>query len=166
MTFEEQIRKLDNNIKEFSGYINSLPENLFLKKLDDWAPRDILAHLIGWNRATIEGCQQITKGETPSFFINPGYDFSKFNAILVQQYNSEDRQKLIEELEVSARELEQFLLSVDGSKWDTDYGVTYRGGSVTFGNMVEGLNNDYVNHRKQIETWVESGHISPAETGE
>ena len=101
MTVEEQIGNLNSNINKFKACINSLPETLFLKKLDDWAPRDILAHLIGWNRSTIEGCQQITKGETPSFFIDPGYDFSKFNAILVKEYNSEDRQELIEELEIS-----------------------------------------------------------------
>ncbi|UCH42887.1 MAG: ClbS/DfsB family four-helix bundle protein [Dehalococcoidales bacterium] len=166
MTVEEQISNLTSNINEFKACISYLPDGLFLKKLDDWAPRDILAHLIGWNRSTVEGCQQIIKGETPSFFIDPGYDFSRFNAILVKEYNSEDRHKLIEELEISRHKLEQFLLSIDSDKWDNDYGVTYRGGSVTVGNMVEGLNNDYVNHRKQIETWVESGHISPAEAGQ
>ena len=156
MTVEEQIRNLTSNIREFAGYINSLPEILFLKKLDDWAPRDILAHLIGWNRYTIEVCQQIIKGEIPHFFVDPGDDFSKFNAILVQEYSSKDRGRLIEELEVSAWELELFLLSIEYTKWDTDYGVTYKGGSVTVNNMAEGLSGDYVNHRKQIETWVES----------
>lgn len=160
MTVEEQIRNLNNNIKEFSRYINSLPENLFLKKLDDWAPRDILAHLIGWNRSTIEGCQQIMKGETPWYFIDPGHDFSKFNARLVEEYNSKDRGRLIEELEVSAQELELFLVSIDDTRWDTGYGVTYKGGSVTVNNMVEGLNIDYVKHREQIQTWVESQDIN------
>lgn len=159
MTIEEQIRNLSNNIEEFAGYINSLPEVLFLKKLDDWAPRDILAHLIGWNRYTIEGCQQIMKGETPHFFIDPGDDFSKVNAVLVQKYASRDRQKLIDELKTSSRELEQFLLSIYSTRWETDYGVTYKGGPVTVTNMVEALNYDYVNHKKQIETWAESLNI-------
>jgi len=159
MSIEEQISNLSNNIEEFAGCINSLTETLFLKKLDDWAPRDILAHLIGWNRYTIEGCQQIMRGETPHFFIDPGDDFSKVNAVLVQKYASRDRRKLIDELKTSTRELEQFLLSIDSTKWETDYGVTYKGGSVTVMNMVEALSYDYVNHRQQIETWVESLNI-------
>lgn len=156
MSIEEQIKRLSNNIDEFTECINSLPETLFLKKLDDWAPRDILAHLIGWNYYTIEGCKQIMKGEIPHYFIDPGNDFSKVNAVSVQKYNSKDRQKLIEELEASTRELKQFLLSIDSANWETDYGVTYKGGSVTVMNMVEALSHDYINHRQQIEKWVES----------
>jgi len=159
MTVEEQIRDLTSNIREFSGYMNSLPENLFLKKLDDWAPRDILAHLIGWNRSTIEGCQEIMASRVPLYFIDPGDDFSKFNAILVREYSSEDRERLLEELEISRQELEQFLVSIDSNKWDTDYGVTYKGGSVTVRNTVEALNIDYVKHRRQVQKWAESQHI-------
>ena len=156
MTIEEQIRNLSRNIEEFAGYINSLPEGLFLKKLDDWAPRDILAHLIGWNRYTIEGSRQIMRGETPFFFIDPGHDFSKVNAVSVQKYDSKDRQTLINELKASARELEQFLRSVDPARWDTDYGVTYHGGTVTVMNMADALARDFIHHRLQIKTWVES----------
>ena len=159
MTIEEQIGYLSNNIQEFTECINSLPEDLFLKKLDEWAPRDILAHLIGWNRYTIEGCQQIIKCETPFFLIDPGYDFSKVNAVSVQKYDSKDRQALIEELKASARELLQFLLSVESTQWNADYGVTYRGGTVTVMNMVEALASDFIHHRLQIEKWVESLNI-------
>ena len=156
MTIEEQINNLSKHTEEFVGCINSLPEGLFLKKLDEWAPRDILAHLIGWNRLTIQGCQQIMKGQTPSFFIDPGHDFSKVNAVLVQRYDSKDRQTLIEELNASARELKQFLLTIDSARWDTDYGVTYKGETVTVMNMVDALARDFVHHKIQIEKWVES----------
>ena len=139
--------------------VDTLPALLFLTKIDSWSPRDVLAHLIGWNRYTIEGCQQIRKGETPFYFIDPGDDFSKVNALLVQEYYSSDKRRLINELETSAQELEQFLLSVDPTEWEADYGVTYEGGPVTIKNSIDVLIRDYVVHRQQIEKWAESGDI-------
>jgi hypothetical protein len=56
-TINIQLDQLDNNVKEFIKCIDSLSEYLFLKKMDDWAPRDVAAHLVGWNLYTIKGCQ-------------------------------------------------------------------------------------------------------------
>jgi len=156
ITIREQANNLNRSIKEFVECIDSLPEALYLKKIDDWTPRDVLAHLIGWNRYTMEGCQRIREGETPFHFVDPGDDFSKVNAVLVREYDSRDKRRIIKELEVSAQEVEQFLLSVNSTEWETDYGVTYKGGSVTVRNMIDALNYDYVDHRRQIEKWAES----------
>ena len=155
ITIREQANNLNRSIKEFIECIDSLPGSLFLKKIDDWTPRDVTAHLVGWNLYTIEGCQQIMRGETPPFFVDPGDDFSKVNAVLVREYDSRDKRRIIKELEVSAQEVEQFLLSVNSTEWETDYGVTYKGGSVTVKNMVDSLSYDYVAHRQQIEKWAE-----------
>ena len=141
---------------------NALPEGLFLEKMNDWAPRDVLAHLIGWNRYTIEGCQQISKGETPFYLIDPGDDFSKVNAVLVQRYDSRDERQLLDELKASAEELKQFLLSLGSVEREAGYGVSYADhgvgyeGAVTIRNTVDMLIYDYVEHREQIEEWVKS----------
>ena len=156
ITIREQANNLNHSIKEFIECIDSLPEALFLKKIDDWTPRDVLAHLIGWNRYTVEGCQRIREGETPFHFVDPGDDFSKVNAVLVRKYDSRDKRRIIKELEVSAQEVEQFILSLDPAEWETDYGVTYKGGTVTVKNMVDSLSYDYVAHRQQIEEWAGS----------
>jgi len=153
---KEQADNLGLSINEFIGCIKSLPDGLFLKKINDWAPRDVTAHLIGWNRYTVEGCQQIMRGETPPFFIDPGDDFSKVNAVLVQEYNSTDRVELIKQIKASAEELKQYILALDPTEWETDYGVSYEGGSVTVRNMVDALIYDYVVHRQQIEKWAKS----------
>ncbi len=153
---KQQVDNLDLSIKKYIRCLDSLPDVLFLKKMDDWAPRDITAHLIGWNLYTIEGCQQIMRGETPSFFIDPGNDFSKVNAVLVREHNSTDKAELIKQLEASAKELKQYVLSLDPTEWDNDYGVTYKGGVVTVKNMVDALCYDFNSHRQQIEQWAES----------
>ena len=156
MTIEEQIKNLDHSIEEFVRYIDSLPKKSFLEKMNDWAPRDVLAHLIGWNRYTIEGCQEIRRGEAPFYFIDPGEDFSKVNAVSVQKYHSTDKGELVDELEASARELKQFLLSLDSVEWEADYGVKYGGGPVTIKNTVDALIGDYVQHKDQIKQWAQT----------
>lgn len=141
------------SINEFFGCIKSLPDTLFLKKIDDWAPRDVTAHLIGWNRYTVEGGQQLMRGETPFYFFDPGDNFSKINAVLVQKYSSRDRDELIRQMETSAEELKQFILFLVPTDWNTDYGVRWQGGAVTVKNTVDALIRDYDSHRHQIEEW-------------
>jgi len=68
MTIEQQINQLNRNIDEFAACIEALPEGAFLQKIDEWSPRDVLAHLIGWNRYTISGAEKIRKGELPFYF--------------------------------------------------------------------------------------------------
>ena len=156
ITIAEQINKLNRCIQEFVICINSLPSSLFLKKMDNWAVRDVLAHLIGWNQYSVEGCQQIRKGELPFYFVDPGDDFSKVNTISVRKYNSKNRRRLVNELEASTQELRQFLLSLTPTEWEADYGVRYRGGMITIRNTIDVLIRDYVLHRQQVEEWAKS----------
>ncbi len=156
MTLEEQINKLGDAIGEFVRAIDSLPGDTFLKRMDDWSPRDVLAHLIGWNRYTIEGCEQIRRGETPFYFVDSGDDFSRVNAVSVQRYSARERRQLIVELEASFQELKRYLLSLQPAEWEADYGVRYWG-CVTIKNTVDALISDYVHHREQIEEWAERG---------
>ena len=151
----EQVDKLTCYVEDFAGYIDSLPRNLFLKKIDDWSPRDVLAHLIGWNRLTIEGGHQIARGETPSYFVDPGDDFCKVNAMLVQRYDSTSKQELLNKLKVTTSELTQFLLSLDPVEWEFDHDVSYKGGHVTIRNTVDALIGDYIQHKAQIKQWVD-----------
>lgn len=94
MTIESQIKRLSLSIENFSHYVASLKEELFLKKLYEWSPRDIVAHLIGWNRYIIKGSKQIKRRELPFYDINPGEDYSRINAELVHTYSSRNKQEL------------------------------------------------------------------------
>ncbi len=153
MTIESQIAHLEFGVEEFGRCVTSLSEDLFLERIDGWTPRDIVAHLIGWNRYVIAGCTQICRGELPSYDIDPGENYSNVNAVLIHKYSSEDRSKLLEELVKSAWELKQFLESLDLEIWERDFGVRHEGSILTVQNTVEELVADYTHHRKQIEEW-------------
>ena len=83
MTIEDQIGGLDRSVKAFSQCVASLDEQRFLQKLNGWTPRDIVAHLVGWNRYVVKGGRQILRGELPFYDIDPGDNYSKVNAVLV-----------------------------------------------------------------------------------
>ncbi len=123
--------------------------------MDGWSPRDVTAHLIGWNLHTIKGVRQLRRGETPFYLIDPGNDFCKVNAVLVREYDSKDKKNLIVQLNAFAEKLKEFLIAVDPADWETDFNVEYKGKPVTIKNTVDALISDYIAHRQQIERWIE-----------
>jgi hypothetical protein len=149
-----QVDNLNQGVKEFITCIDSLPESLFLKKMDDWTPRDVAAHLIGWNLYTIKGCRQLTKGELPFYLVDPGDDFCKINALLVKKHDSQDKKKIIKQLITSIEKLGKFLNTVTPRDWEADFGIIYKGEIITIKNCVDELINDFISHRKQIENWA------------
>ncbi|MGH9334740.1 MAG: maleylpyruvate isomerase N-terminal domain-containing protein [Vicinamibacteria bacterium] len=104
-----------------------MDDAVFLGPLGRWSARDVVAHVVGWNRYTIEGAKQIAKGELPFYDVDPGEDFSNVNRAHVRDYPARDRALLLEELWKSARELSDFLRSLDAEVFRRDHGVRHRG---------------------------------------
>lgn len=125
-----------------------------MARLNGWSPRDILAHLIGWNHHVIEGSRQIQLGELPFYDVDPGENYSKVNEALVQKISATDRQVLIKELHSSANDLKEYLRSLEPEAWAKDFGVRHGGSTVTIRDTVDELIEDYVHHRKQVEDWA------------
>lgn len=149
---EQQVARLERAAQEFADCIRALSEERFLQRMEGWAwaPRDVLAHLIGWARLTVEGSEQIRQGQLPSYFADPGENWSHVNAILVQTYASPDREVLLAELEAAVADLARFLLALDPAEWDRDFGVRYKGYAITIQNSVEALVEDFTDHRRYI----------------
>lgn len=95
------------------------------------------------------------KGETPAYLIDPGEDFCKVNAVLVSRYNSRDKSELISQLRTSADEFKKYLLALDSADWETDFGIIWKGQTITIKNTIDALISDFINHRQQIEKWAE-----------
>jgi len=153
MTIEAQLRRLEKNRDDFHRCVSSLDERMFLTPISSWSPRDIVAHLVGWNRYLVEGADQIRRGELPFYDIDPGDNYAKVNAVLVRKYSSTNREELLDDLWASAQELQQFLRSLDPGEWDRDYGVRHGGATITIRNSVDELIDDYHHHREQIVKW-------------
>jgi hypothetical protein len=153
MNVEDQIKRLNKNVQALAATISSLNEDQFLMKLNGWSSRDIAAHLIGWNRAIVQGSKQIRKAELPFYDVDSGENYSKVNAEFVQHYSSNDKQEMLNELRTSANELAKFLMTVSAKDWSHDFGVKNNGLTITIQSTVDDLIEDYAHHTTQIENW-------------
>jgi hypothetical protein len=145
------VHRLHQGVRGISAAVEALTPEAFLSPLDNWTPRDIVAHLIGWNRYMVRGCQQLMQGEMPFFDLDPGEDYCNVNARLVTEYSSTDRSELLAELEESAVELERFAQTLSAVDWQRESGVRHLDEILTIGDSVSELVDDYFHHLAQIE---------------
>ncbi len=161
MTCEDQIDQLEHCVEAFAASVAALDERLFLRNVNGWTPRDIVAHLIGWNRHIVRGAKQILCRELPFYDVDPGPNYSKVNAALVRECGNTDRSVLLERLAESAGELIAFLRAIAPGDWDRDFGLRHKGEKltvkstaddlVTVKGTVDDLVADYDHHRGQLD---------------
>ena len=154
MQTNPQIKQLDQAVSNFKTCIQELPESKFLHPIHGWTPRDVLAHLIGWNRLYITGLQEIKTGKQPAYYSDDENDYRNVNAESVALYNQTDKGLLLDDLEDSFQALQNYLLLLDPNDWKTDFGVRFRGSTITIEGDVAELIQDYDDHREEIQAWV------------
>lgn len=143
-------------MREFVRCVEELPEDLWLAKIVNWTPRDVVAHLIGWNVYVREGCDLLRAGRTPPYLDDREHDYRHVNAASVERYSALDRRTLLGKLEASFHDLEQYLAGLDAAAWDADTGVHLGGRPVTIRNSIRAFGRDYNNHRQRIEQWKDA----------
>ena len=147
------MKDLERAVERFKACIEALPEEAFLQSMDGWSARDVVAHLIGWNRYTVEGCRDILRGVRPVYLDDERNDFRRVNEASVKRYASTNRQELLDLLDASLAELRGCLRSLADSQWIKDTGVRHEWATITVENTVSGLREDYNRHREAIELW-------------
>ena len=151
MTRDEQIAQLNKAHQDFVKVVQSMSEERFLSSLGDWSPRDIVAHLIGWNRNIRIGCEQIRIGISPFYHVDGPNDYRRENAISIARYASRERSLLLKELVSAKDELAAYVMQLDERDWDKDFGPQhYRGGPATIARSIASLTGDYRDHTEEI----------------
>ena len=151
MNLEDQIDQFEHCVEAFAASVAALDEGLFFRNVKGWTPRDIVAHLIGWNPLIVQGAKQILRGELPSYDVDPGPDYSKINAAFVRECDDRDRSVLLEKLAESVGELITFLRTIDPGEWDRDFGSRHKGEKLTVKSTVDDLIGDYDHHSRQLK---------------
>jgi len=128
-----------------------MDKGLILQKITSWSARDIVAHLIGWNRYIVQGSKQILNGELSFYDINHGPDFSNINAEIIKKYADTDRSALLKKLTNSSIELVTFLRTIDPADWDRDFGAKHHDEKLTVKSTLEDLIADYHHHKIQLK---------------
>jgi hypothetical protein len=155
MSNQEVTRSLKVAYQDFTELILSLPEEPFLSSMNGWAPRDVVAHLIGWNGLMIEASSSILAGLPPAYYADAPNDYSNINAGFTARYSSRSKQELLAQLKSSMEGLEAYILALPAVELAADHGVRhYRGGTATVGKVLESLAGDYRYHTNEIREWL------------
>lgn len=146
-----QLANLDAAYRAFCETLRSLAPNGFLAPLGDWTPRDIAAHLVGWNRITLVGSAQLREGVLPFYFDDGTNDYRQVNAAFCARFTSRDQGEMLAQMDATMGELLSYLRLVPEGEWELDTGVVhYRPGPATVARCVDSLIRDYRKHRDEI----------------
>ncbi len=155
-SIEAQIENLQEGVRVISSSVEALSAERFLGPLGNWTPRDVVAHLIGWNRYSVTGSRQLLKGEQPFYDEDPGEDYSNVNARLVSEYSSRDRTELLAEHAQAAAELAKYLRSLSPHDWQRETGVSFDGDELVIRQNVDWLIEDHHYHGEQLRALAEA----------
>jgi hypothetical protein len=145
---------LRQEYEAFCDAIRALPEDLFLAKIDEWTPRDVVAHLVGWNRRMVHACQDILAGTTPDYYADAPNDYRTINAGYVARHASTSREALLRDLAAGLEELTAYARALNPAEWEASHGVKhYRGAPATVAGTLASLAGDYAQHARQIRQW-------------
>lgn len=136
-------QKLTNEFLTFLENLN--PQDWNQKVTDKWTIRDMIIHLIGWEKeATKELPISYATHKEPWFMNNNNDDYAEFNAKNVQEYKDYSSKQLIEEWkkwqkaltdEINKIGIDKLKVGYDFFEWVFD----------------EGESNHYLEHFKQIK---------------
>jgi hypothetical protein len=155
MTSQDVISSLKGAYQEFTKLILSLSNEQFLSSMNGWTPRDVVAHLIGWNGLMIESSRSILSGKSPAYYDDARNDYSNINSGFTAQYSSQSKQELLAQLQSSMEKLEAYIHSLPAEELSADHGVVHHSGSLaTVTRIINSLTGDYQDHTHQIKEWL------------
>ena len=141
----------------FFSCILSLPDSLLFSEMNGWSPRDVVAHLIGWNRRMIEASSSILNVQTPSYYADAPNDYRNINAQMVITFSSQSKEELLTELESSMKTFRKFIESLPLNDLVDSHGVFhYRGRPATMAGVIQSLMQDDRHHTLEIQQWREN----------
>jgi len=121
-----------------------------------WSIRDLLAHLVGWDYANIEGIEAILAGRLPAFYAHYDTDWQTFNAGLVAEHRWDDWDELLRSVERSHSKLIAVAGQVAPAEFFKDRGLRRKRYRVTIGSILQADVNDVKRHLAQVLAFVEA----------
>lgn len=146
-----RLEQHDSTYADFVHQVKMLTPAQFLRREGGWAPRDVVAHLIGWNQHIRSGCDEIRAGRAPSYHRDAPNDYRSINAGFTAAYGSQDANILLVQLAEASRELREYFEQVSDADWTRDFGAQhYRGGPATIDRCAESITREYGEHGREI----------------
>ena len=148
---DSTLERVRRSLEDFIADLKRLAPDRFLEPtVGEWSPRDVAAHIIGWHRLTIAGCEDLRRGVSPPYFADGENDFANVNGRLVGENPSRDPDEVVRGLRDSFAELVSYARALPPQAWAAQTGVLYAGRQVTIGSSVAVLAHDIDAHRKEL----------------
>lgn len=126
--------------------------------LGTWSAHDIVAHLIGWDRANLEAIESVRQGQLPGFYAHYDPDWRTFNAGLVAQHKQRTMAETLAVAQASHQALLAALANLPGEDVVRDYGVrSPRRRRVTIAMLLTTEARDEQKHAEQIRAFAGRG---------
>lgn len=99
VTLEDNLRAMDQVRASFIPLLENIPQDKYLvpESFGQWSLRDVIAHLIGWERKALERVRIIKSGSLPDAVRSEDVDV--MNAEFVRSNDAQEKQELITQLE-------------------------------------------------------------------
>lgn len=136
-----------NILAEASGLSDAEQDQIFL---GIWSIKDLLAHLIGWDKTNLDAVKSVMRGDVPSFYEHRDPDWRTYNAILVKRYKKDSFKELVTRAKDTQKKLIEFLRTIPPEHFNKDFGVRFRGYKVTIQRLLEAETEDEQTHLQQI----------------
>lgn len=126
----------------FIEYLRNLnPEDWNVKATDKWTVKDVVAHLVGWEKEVANTLEVSRKTGEPAWFMKQE-NWDKFNKQNTEFYKDYSLEKLLNEWEMWQKKLEVKIKELGEQELRDDKDVEYL--------FDEGDDNHYEHHWKQI----------------
>jgi len=146
------IEARQNVLAEVSKRSASEQDQVFL---GIWSMKDLVAHLIGWDKTNLQAVKSLLKGQVPAFYEHRDPDWRTYNAMLVKKHKKGSTQQLIATAKRSHETLLKFLQTIPPEDFNKDFGARFRGYKVTIQRLLEAETEDEQIHMKQINDFFE-----------
>jgi len=148
---ESTLERVRRSLEGFIADLKQVAPDRFRKPaLGEWSPRDVAAHIIGWHRLTIAGCEDLRRGVTPPYFADGENDFASVNARLVSENAGRDPDEVVRALRDSFAELAAYVRALPTQAWEAPTGALYAGRQVTIASSIAVLVRDIEAHRRDL----------------
>ena len=120
-----------------------------------WDLKDLLAHLVGWDRTNLEALHDFLAGRRPAFYDRYDPGWSAYNAELVARNRLEDFEALLESLAASQHDVVAALRTLSDADRTRERGAGRTGRPLTVAGLLRAAIHD--EHLRQIEAFIVGG---------
>ena len=154
-TLISQLAEVRNNILQVAYRLSPAQQDEIF--LGVWSPKDLLAHLVGWDFTNKAAVTDILAGKLPRFYYDYDTDWRIYNARLVARYKQDDFAALLASIQDSHKWLLDFLATVPAPEFSRDWGLRFGGRKITIANLLQVEIEDERVHCLQLERFASRG---------